>query len=308
MVIGLTGLTMFFVAGGEPDPPRRDRLRRPRRASSLVGLRALPAGPDPDLARPVVGPARDRLPHDPGPARARARRDPRGRARREPARRRAVPAERQQRLHLRDHRRGVRADRGRDRRSSCSSPWPTLGIRVSLAAPDTFGALLAAGITAWLCIQAFINIGVVVALIPVTGITLPFISAGGSSLTISLAAVGILLSISRETVERGTWNDAAADRRRAGRAGTSTRHSPWPARSASVAIDRPRLISSGSAVIAGSRPSWSRDAGIRCPAARASLTPDGRPLGQHRARSDPARAVRPAGRGDPRAPSGRRRS
>ncbi|MBA2719686.1 MAG: putative lipid II flippase FtsW [Chloroflexi bacterium] len=93
------------------------------------------------------------------------------------------------------------------------------GMRVSLAAPDTFGALLAAGITAWLCIQAFINIGVVVALIPVTGITLPFISAGGSSLTISLAAVGILLSISRETVERGTWNDAAADRRgRDGRA------------------------------------------------------------------------------------------
>jgi cell division protein FtsW len=93
------------------------------------------------------------------------------------------------------------------------------GIRVSLAAPDTFGSLMAAGITAWLCIQAFINIGVVVALIPVTGITLPFISAGGSSLTISLAAVGILLSISRETVERGTWNDAAADRRgRDGRA------------------------------------------------------------------------------------------
>jgi cell division protein FtsW len=93
------------------------------------------------------------------------------------------------------------------------------GIRVALAAPDTFGALLAAGITAWLCIQAFINIGVVVALIPVTGITLPFISAGGSSLTISLAAVGILLSISRETVSRGTWNDAAADRRgRDGRA------------------------------------------------------------------------------------------
>jgi cell division protein FtsW len=93
------------------------------------------------------------------------------------------------------------------------------GVRVALAAPDTFGALLAAGITAWLCIQAFINIGVVVALIPVTGITLPFISAGGSSLTISLAAIGILLSISRETVERGTWNDAAADRRgRDGRA------------------------------------------------------------------------------------------
>jgi cell division protein FtsW len=100
------------------------------------------------------------------------------------------------------------------------------GVRVALAAPDTFGALLAAGITAWLCIQAFINIGVVVALIPVTGITLPFISAGGSSLTISLAAVGILLSISRETIERGTWNDAPADRgRRHGRA-----HLPSPRR------------------------------------------------------------------------------
>jgi cell division protein FtsW len=57
-----------------------------------------------------------------------------------------------------------------------------------------------------------------VVLVPVTGITLPFISAGGSSLVISLAAVGILLSISRETVERGTWNDAPADRgRRHGR-------------------------------------------------------------------------------------------
>ena len=87
------------------------------------------------------------------------------------------------------------------------------GVRVALAAPDTFGALLAAGITAWLCLQAFLNIGVVVALLPITGITLPFISAGGSSLIISFAAVGILLSISRETVEKGTWNDnASADR------------------------------------------------------------------------------------------------
>jgi cell division protein FtsW len=87
------------------------------------------------------------------------------------------------------------------------------GIRVALGAPDTFGALLAAGITAWLCIQAFINIGVVVTLVPITGITLPFISAGGSSLIISFAAIGILLSISRETVEKGTWNDDASAHR-----------------------------------------------------------------------------------------------
>jgi cell division protein FtsW len=94
-----------------------------------------------------------------------------------------------------------------------------LGIRTSLGAPDTFGALLAAGITGWICIQAFINIGVVVGLIPVTGIPLPFVSAGGSSLVISFAAVGVLLSVSRETVEKGTWNDAPADRgRRNGRA------------------------------------------------------------------------------------------
>ncbi|HEY7969563.1 MAG TPA: putative peptidoglycan glycosyltransferase FtsW, partial [Candidatus Limnocylindrales bacterium] len=88
------------------------------------------------------------------------------------------------------------------------------GIRTALAAPDTFGSLLAAGITAWICIQAFINIGVVVALVPVTGITLPFVSAGGSSLAITLTAVGILLAVSRETVEKGTWNDASADRGR----------------------------------------------------------------------------------------------
>jgi cell division protein FtsW len=88
------------------------------------------------------------------------------------------------------------------------------GIRVALAAPDTFGALLAVGITAWLTIQAFINIGVVLLIIPNTGITLPFISSGGSSLVVSFAAVGILLSISRETQARGTWNDADPDRGR----------------------------------------------------------------------------------------------
>jgi cell division protein FtsW len=101
-----------------------------------------------------------------------------------------------------------------------------LGIRTSLGAPDTFGALLAAGITAWICLQAFINIGVVVGLIPVTGIPLPFVSAGGSSLIISFAAVGILLSVSRETVEKGTWNDAPADRGR----GHGRAHLPGPRR------------------------------------------------------------------------------
>jgi len=76
------------------------------------------------------------------------------------------------------------------------------GIRTAFRAPDTFGGLVAAGITAWITFQALINIGVVVNVVPVTGITLPFVSAGGSSLVVSFAAVGILLSISRETAER----------------------------------------------------------------------------------------------------------
>ncbi len=77
------------------------------------------------------------------------------------------------------------------------------GMRVAMNAPDTFGGLLALGITAWLTFQAFINIGVVVLLIPMTGMPLPFLSKGGTSLVVVLAAVGILLSISRETVTRG---------------------------------------------------------------------------------------------------------
>ena len=101
-----------------------------------------------------------------------------------------------------------------------------LGIRTSLGAPDTFGAMLAAGITAWICLQAFVNIAVVVGLIPVTGIPLPFVSAGGSSLIISFAAIGILLSVSRETVEKGTWNDAPAERGR----GDGRSHLPGPRR------------------------------------------------------------------------------
>ena len=84
------------------------------------------------------------------------------------------------------------------------------GIRTAMRAPDTFGGLLAAGITAWLCFQAIINICVVLALVPVTGITLPFVSQGGSSLVMSFAAVGILLAVSRETVEGG-WVNASAD-------------------------------------------------------------------------------------------------
>ncbi|MBI4320463.1 MAG: putative lipid II flippase FtsW [Chloroflexi bacterium] len=71
------------------------------------------------------------------------------------------------------------------------------GYRITLRAPDTFGMLLAGGITTWISFQALINIAVVTSVVPFTGITLPFISSGGSSMIVSLAAVGILLNISR---------------------------------------------------------------------------------------------------------------
>jgi cell division protein FtsW len=88
------------------------------------------------------------------------------------------------------------------------------GYRIAIHAPDTFSGLLAAGITTWLVAQACVNMMVVTALMPVTGIPLPFISYGGSALTINLVAVGILLSISRETTQTGSLLDAVFGVRR----------------------------------------------------------------------------------------------
>lgn len=72
------------------------------------------------------------------------------------------------------------------------------GLRIAMRAPDLYGTLLAIGITSMIAFQALLNIGVVTGSLPVTGIPLPFISHGGSSLLMSLAGVGILLNISRQ--------------------------------------------------------------------------------------------------------------
>jgi cell division protein FtsW len=76
------------------------------------------------------------------------------------------------------------------------------GLRIAQKASDQLGSLLAAGLSLWIFIEALINMAVIVGLVPFAGNALPFISAGGSNLTASLAAIGILMSIARHSNER----------------------------------------------------------------------------------------------------------
>jgi len=87
------------------------------------------------------------------------------------------------------------------------------GFRVARSAPDLYSSLLATGITSWIVLQAIINIGSVIDAIPFTGVPLPFISFGGSSLVTSLAAVGILLNISRYSWRTGRATRTDGDTR-----------------------------------------------------------------------------------------------
>lgn len=73
--------------------------------------------------------------------------------------------------------------------------FAVLGARIAWRAPDHFGSMMAACITAWIVFQAFLNIAAVIGLVPVTGVPLPFLSQGGTSLVILLAATGVLLNI-----------------------------------------------------------------------------------------------------------------
>ena len=73
------------------------------------------------------------------------------------------------------------------------------GILIAIKAKDMFGSLLAVGITGLIGIQAILNIAVVTSSMPVTGISLPFFSYGGTALLITLCSVGILLNISRSS-------------------------------------------------------------------------------------------------------------
>ncbi len=73
-----------------------------------------------------------------------------------------------------------------------------LGIRVVRDSPDPYGAFLAAGISGWFVLQAFVNIAVAQSLMPTMGVTLPFVSYGGSSLIVNMAAAGILMNVARQ--------------------------------------------------------------------------------------------------------------
>jgi cell division protein FtsW len=86
-----------------------------------------------------------------------------------------------------------------------------LGLRIAAAAQDRFASMLAIGITAWIGCQAIINIGGVIGVMPETGIPLPFLSSGGSSLVVTFAAVGLLVNIARRD---GATSTAAVDDRR----------------------------------------------------------------------------------------------
>ena len=85
------------------------------------------------------------------------------------------------------------------------------GYRVALKAPDAFGSLLACGVTTWIALQAMINIAAVTVTLPTTGIPLPFISYGGSSLAIALLAVGILINVSTQSEKVGWIRHASID-------------------------------------------------------------------------------------------------
>jgi len=91
-----------------------------------------------------------------------------------------------------------------------------VGLHVARCASDRFGMLLATGVTAWVAGQAAINLGAVVGVLPVSGITLPFLSAGGSSLCFTMTAAGILANVARQSVSatRGSDPGAAARGRR----------------------------------------------------------------------------------------------
>jgi len=123
------------------------------------------------------------------------------------------------------------------------------GFRIALRCRDPFGKLLAAGLTALVCGQAAINLAAVLGIAPLTGIPLPFVSYGGSSLIVLLAGVGILLNIAvNERVVEARVPDRSRRNRRARASGTRRRRGPAGARGDGDLrrVARPRRVAAGS--------------------------------------------------------------
>lgn len=86
------------------------------------------------------------------------------------------------------------------------------GIRVAIHAPDAFGRLLASGIVAWFGLQIIVNLGAVTGVLPITGVPLPFLSYGGSSLVVCMGAVGVLVNIARSGAASGAGSVRSSGR------------------------------------------------------------------------------------------------
>ena len=239
------------------------------------------------FTRPVQGREEHRLPHRRGAVRARVRRALRRRARPGHVQVR-LGAQRQLRLRVRDHRRGARPASAASPCSRCSRCSPTPACASCGAAPTRSSRLAAGAATIWLCGQAVINVGYVTGLLPVTGIPLPLISAGGTSLLVTFFVLGMLTSFARHETE------AVAAARRAERLGRRTRLERWariPVPKPYAAPEAPRARAHG-ATAAGDGPRRpprpTRAAGE--PAARPARPP------RRRRRAAPRASGRPLGR------------
>ena len=134
------------------------------------------------LQRPP-GADRDRLGRHPRPGAVRGRPDP------GPVRARAAD-----RLHLHGGRGGARLRR-RDGPGAAAGHRALAGVRIAVRAEDLYGRLVATGVVCWFAFQAFENIGMTLGIMPVTGVPLPFVSYGGSSMFANLVAIGLLQNV-----------------------------------------------------------------------------------------------------------------
>jgi cell division protein FtsW len=131
----------------------------------------------------------------------------------------------------------------------CFAAFGYVGFRIALRCRDPFGKLLAAGLTALVCGQAGINLAAVLGIAPLTGIPLPFVSYGGSSLVVLLVAVGILLNIAvNERVAEARVPDRGGRDRRSRSTGSRRRRSAAGTRRQSDLrrVVRPRRVAAGS--------------------------------------------------------------